>query len=134
MIDDIVDTAGTLCQAADALKDRGAATVAAYITHAVLSGSAVKRIEDSALDELFVTDTIPLKQDAKSCPRYASFELRISWPRRFAASATKNPSATSTSTDLLERPMGATPAITVTVTLIPRYTRQATRLSRPELR
>ncbi len=69
MIDDMVDTAGTLCNAADALKARGAATVAAYITHPVLSGSAVKRITDSALDELVVTDTIPLKQDARSCPK-----------------------------------------------------------------
>jgi ribose-phosphate pyrophosphokinase len=69
MIDDMVDTAGTLCNAADALKARGAATVAAYITHAVLSGPAVKRITDSALDELVVTDTIPLKQDAKNCPK-----------------------------------------------------------------
>jgi ribose-phosphate pyrophosphokinase len=69
MIDDMVDTAGTLCHAADALKARGATTVAAYITHAVLSGPAVKRITDSALDELVVTDTIPLKQDAKNCPK-----------------------------------------------------------------
>ncbi len=69
MIDDMVDTAGTLCNAAGALKARGARTVAAYITHPVLSGSAVKRITDSALDELVVTDTIPLKQDARSCPK-----------------------------------------------------------------
>ena len=69
MIDDMVDTAGTLCNAAGALKARGAATVAAYITHPVLSGSGRKRITDSALDELVVTDTIPLKQDARNCPK-----------------------------------------------------------------
>ena len=60
IVDDIVDTAGTLCQAAAALKDRGAAGVVAYITHPVLSGPAVERINDSALDSMFVTDTIPL--------------------------------------------------------------------------
>ncbi|HEX5787030.1 MAG TPA: ribose-phosphate diphosphokinase [Woeseiaceae bacterium] len=69
LIDDMVDTAGTLCHAAGALKRRGAATVAAYITHAVLSGPAVQRIGESALDEMVVTDTIPLKPDAKACPK-----------------------------------------------------------------
>ncbi|MFZ2507580.1 MAG: ribose-phosphate pyrophosphokinase [Steroidobacteraceae bacterium] len=69
MVDDLVDTAGTLCQAARALKDEGATRVTAYITHPVLSGSAVERIADSALDELVVTDTIPLRADAKTCKR-----------------------------------------------------------------
>ena len=69
MIDDMVDTAGTLCQAASALKDHGAASVAAYITHAVLSGPAVSRIADSELDEVVVTDTIPLKEEARACAR-----------------------------------------------------------------
>ena len=69
MIDDMVDTAGTLCHAAGALKARGAATVAAYITHAVLSGQAVKRISESALDEIVVTDTIPLKEEARKCTK-----------------------------------------------------------------
>ncbi len=69
MIDDMVDTAGTLCHAAGALKAHGAASVAAYITHAVLSGPAVSRISDSALDELVVTDTIPLGEEAKVCDR-----------------------------------------------------------------
>ena len=63
--DDIVDTAGTLAKAAQALKDEGAKSVAAYCTHAVLSGSAVQRIEDSALDQVVVTDTIPLRRDAQ---------------------------------------------------------------------
>ena len=67
MIDDRVDTAGTLCQAAHALKEHGAKTVAAYITHAVLSGPAVSRIVESELDEVVVTDTIPLKDEAQAC-------------------------------------------------------------------
>jgi ribose-phosphate pyrophosphokinase len=67
LVDDMVDTAGTLCQAAKALKDKGARRVAAYITHAVLSGPAVDRIEASALDELVVTDTIPLRENALAC-------------------------------------------------------------------
>jgi ribose-phosphate pyrophosphokinase len=69
MIDDIVDTAGTLCEAAHALKQRGAIRVVAYITHAVLSGPAVQRIETSELDELVVTDTIPLSEAAEACVR-----------------------------------------------------------------
>jgi ribose-phosphate pyrophosphokinase len=69
LIDDMVDTAGTLCLAAQALKDEGAARVVAYITHAVLSGGAVERIATSALDELVVTDTVPLSEAARACPR-----------------------------------------------------------------
>jgi ribose-phosphate pyrophosphokinase len=69
LIDDMVDTAGTLCQAAQALKDEGALKVVAYITHPVLSGNAVERISKSALDELVVTDTIPLSPAAKECGR-----------------------------------------------------------------
>jgi ribose-phosphate pyrophosphokinase len=69
LIDDMVDTAGTLCQAAQALKDEGATKVVAYITHPVLSGKAVEKISQSALDELVVTDTIPLSAAAKSCGR-----------------------------------------------------------------
>jgi ribose-phosphate pyrophosphokinase len=69
LIDDMVDTAGTLCLAAKALKDEGALKVVAYATHAVLSGTAVDRITSSALDELVVTDTLPLSQQAKACGR-----------------------------------------------------------------
>ena len=65
LVDDMVDTAGTLCKAADALKESGAAKVVAYCTHAVLSGNALKNIQDSQLDELIVTDTIPLSEAAK---------------------------------------------------------------------
>jgi ribose-phosphate pyrophosphokinase len=64
MIDDLVDTAGTLCHAAVALKKHGAIKVVAYCTHAVLSGAAIKNLNGSELDELVVTDTIPLSQDA----------------------------------------------------------------------
>ncbi len=69
MIDDMVDTAGTLCIAAQALKDEGATKVLAYITHPVLSGAAIERISKSALDELVVTDTIPLNEAARACSR-----------------------------------------------------------------
>lgn len=69
IMDDIVDTANTLCEAAAALKAHGARRVLAYITHPVLSGSAVERINQSQLDELVVTDTIPLREDAKQCSR-----------------------------------------------------------------
>jgi ribose-phosphate pyrophosphokinase len=69
LVDDLVDTAGTLCQAAQALKDEGALRVIAYITHPVLSGKAVERISTSALDELVVTDTIPLGEAARNCKR-----------------------------------------------------------------
>ena len=69
LVDDLVDTAGTLCQAAQALKGEGAERVIAYITHPVLSGKAVERISTSSLDELVVTDTIPLGEAAKNCKR-----------------------------------------------------------------
>src|SRR5579864_1487425 len=69
LVDDMIDTAGTLCLGAQALKDEGAATVVAYITHPVLSGGAVERISKSALDQLVVTDTLPLSQQAKACGR-----------------------------------------------------------------
>lgn len=65
IMDDMVDTAGTLCKAAQALKDRGATSVMAYCTHAVLSGGAIARIESSALDALVVTDTIPLAPESR---------------------------------------------------------------------
>ncbi len=69
IVDDLVDTANTLCEAATALKERGAERVLAYCTHAVLSGRAVERIAGAALDELVVTDTIPLREDAKACKK-----------------------------------------------------------------
>ena len=69
LVDDMVDTANTLCEAAQALKDHGATRVTAYCTHPVLSGSAVERIIHSQLDELVVTDTIPLSEEAKQCGR-----------------------------------------------------------------
>ncbi len=75
LIDDLVDTAGTLCQAAYALKENGAAKVVAYCTHPVLSGSAVKNIESSELDELVVTDTIPLGEAAAECTRIRQLSI-----------------------------------------------------------
>ena len=69
IMDDIVDTANTLCKAATALKEHGAKKVVAYCTHAVLSGGAVQRIATSELDELVVSDTIPLTEEAQACPR-----------------------------------------------------------------
>ena len=65
--DDIIDTAGTLCNAAKALKDKGAKAVKAYITHPVLSGPAIERLNKSDIDELIVTNSIPLNKDAKKC-------------------------------------------------------------------
>ncbi|HEY9033377.1 MAG TPA: ribose-phosphate diphosphokinase [Pseudomonadales bacterium] len=69
LVDDMVDTAGTLCKAAEALKEHGAKRVIAYCTHPVLSGPAIDNINNSQLDELVVTDTIPLSDAARACPR-----------------------------------------------------------------
>jgi len=69
IMDDMVDTAGTLVKAAQVLKEEGATKVVAYCTHAVLSGGAVERIGKSDLDELVVTDTIPLGEDARACKK-----------------------------------------------------------------
>lgn len=75
LVDDIVDTAGTLCKAAQALKERGATEVYAYTTHAVLSGPAIDNINASELDMLVVTDTVPLSKAAQSCPKIRSISL-----------------------------------------------------------
>ncbi|MFZ5654893.1 MAG: ribose-phosphate pyrophosphokinase [Pseudomonadota bacterium] len=75
LVDDIVDTAGTLCKAADALKEHGAAQVIAYCTHAVLSGPAIDNIEASALDALVVTNSIPLSERARDCPRIRQLSI-----------------------------------------------------------
>jgi ribose-phosphate pyrophosphokinase len=75
IMDDMVDTAGTLCKAAQALKDNGAKKVVAYCTHAVLSGSAVPRITESEIDELVVTDTVPLAHEAAACPRIRQISI-----------------------------------------------------------
>ncbi len=69
IVDDMVDTAGTLCQAVEALKERGAKGVFAYCTHAVLSGKAIENVENSTMDALVVTDTIPLSKEAAACTR-----------------------------------------------------------------
>jgi len=75
LVDDLVDTAGTLCKAADALKDHGASKVVAYCTHPVLSGKAIENIENSKLDELVVTDTIPLQEGAANCSRIRQLSI-----------------------------------------------------------
>ena len=75
IVDDMVDTAGTLCKAADALKDHGATQVVAYCTHPVLSGPAIENIEKSNLDSLVVTDTIPLNDTAKNCKRIRQLSM-----------------------------------------------------------
>jgi ribose-phosphate pyrophosphokinase len=75
IVDDIIDTAGTLCKAVDALKEHGANKVAAYITHPVLSGKAIKNIEASQIDDLIVTDTIQLRENALKCKRIRSLSL-----------------------------------------------------------
>jgi ribose-phosphate pyrophosphokinase len=75
LVDDLVDTAGTLCQAAGALKEQGAAMVSAYCTHPVLSGPAVDNINASALDELVVTNTIPLAAPARACPKIRQLSI-----------------------------------------------------------
>ena len=75
IIDDMVDTAGTLCQAADILMEKGAKEVVAYATHAVLSGNAVKNIEKSGLTELVTTNTIPLSEDAVSCSKIRQLSI-----------------------------------------------------------
>lgn len=75
LIDDMVDTAGTLCKAADALKENGAQKVYAYITHPVLSGPAIENIVKSTLDELIVTDTIPLSDKALNCGKIRTLTI-----------------------------------------------------------
>ena len=75
LMDDLVDTANTLCEAAAALKAHGASKVVAYCTHPVLSGRAVDRIAESVLDELIVTDTIPLTSQAKACGRIRQLSI-----------------------------------------------------------
>jgi ribose-phosphate pyrophosphokinase len=75
LIDDMVDTAGTLCEAAAAMKADGAKRVLAYCTHPVLSGGAVARIAQSQLDELVVTDSIPLSEDAQSCDKIRQLSI-----------------------------------------------------------
>jgi len=98
MVDDIVDTAGTLCAAAAALKARGAVKVAAYCTHAVLSGPAVDNLNNSQLDELVVTDTIPLSDVARVCTKIRQIsvaEMLAETMRRiaFGESVSSSPSA-----------------------------------------
>jgi len=75
IIDDLVDTAGTLGKAAGALKEQGAIKVVAYVTHPVLSGAAISNIQNSQLDAVVVTDTIPLTKEAKACPKIRQLSI-----------------------------------------------------------
>lgn len=75
IVDDIVDTAGTLCRAAEALKDQGAETVRAYCTHPILSGKAIENIDNSSLDELVVTNTCILREDAVACEKISQLDV-----------------------------------------------------------
>ena len=75
IVDDMVDTAGTLCQASDILKEKGANKVVAYATHAVLSGAAVDNITNSTLDEVVITNTIPLTDKAMTCPKIRQLSI-----------------------------------------------------------
>lgn len=75
LVDDMVDTAGTLCKAATALKENGAAKVVAYCTHPVLSGGALENLNNSLLDELVVTDTIPLSAEARACAKIRTLSM-----------------------------------------------------------
>jgi len=75
LVDDLVDTAGTLCKAGKALKEHGAARVVAYCTHPVLSGPAVSNIANSELDELVVSNTIPLRAEAAACDKIRQLSI-----------------------------------------------------------
>jgi ribose-phosphate pyrophosphokinase len=75
MVDDMVDTGGTLCQAAEILKEKGAKKVVAYATHAVLSGGAIENIGNSKLDEIVITNTIPLNQKATNCKKIRQLSI-----------------------------------------------------------
>ncbi len=75
LIDDMIDTAGTLCHAAQAIMDKGAKKVVAYATHAIFSGEAIKRITESVIDEVVVTDTIPLSEAARNCSKIKQLSI-----------------------------------------------------------
>ena len=75
VLDDIIDTAGTICNAAKAIKDQCAAAVKAYITHPVLSGPAIDRLNNSEIDELVVTNSIPLSHEGKKCSKIRVISL-----------------------------------------------------------
>lgn len=75
IVDDMVDTAGTLCQAANALKENGAKSVTAYCTHPVLSGKAIDNLNNSTIDALVITNTIPLSEAAQNCPKVKTLDI-----------------------------------------------------------
>jgi ribose-phosphate pyrophosphokinase len=75
LVDDMIDTAGTICQAARVLKERGARSVTALATHPVLSGPAIQRLTESYIDQVIVTNTIPLTQEAQSCAKIKTISV-----------------------------------------------------------
>ncbi len=91
MVDDMIDTGGTLCKAAEALKERGAKRVFAYATHPIFSGNAIQNIKNSVIDEFVVCDTIPLTPEIKALEKVRTLTLSgMLVPKRFVVSATKN--------------------------------------------
>ncbi len=90
LVDDMIDTGGTLCKAAEALKERGAKRVFAYATHPIFSGNAANNLRNSVIDEVVVCDTIPLSDEIKSLPNVRTLTCQVCWPKRFVVSATKN--------------------------------------------
>ena len=75
IVDDMIDTGGTLCKAAEALKERGAKRVFAYATHAVFSGNAAQNIKDSVIDEVIITDSVPLSEEMKAISKVKQLSL-----------------------------------------------------------
>ncbi len=91
MVDDMIDTGGTLCKAAEALKERGAKRVFAYATHPIFSGNAIQNIKNSVIDEFVVCDTIPLAPEIKALDKVRTLTLSgMPWLKLFAVSAMKN--------------------------------------------
>jgi len=103
IVDDMIDTGGTLCKAAEALKERGAKRVFAYATHPVFSGTAAKNISESVIDEVMVTDSIPLSDEMKSIGKVKLLTLAPCWPKPSVVSATKSLSPPCSSIDCQNR-------------------------------
>ncbi len=100
LVDDMIDTGGTLCKAAEALKERGAKRVFAYATHPIFSGNAANNLRNSVIDEVVVCDTIPLSDEIKSLPNVRTLTLSgMLVLKRFVVSATKNRSLPCSNTN-----------------------------------
>ena len=110
IVDDIADTAGTLCNAAEALKTEGAVKVSAYIVHPVLSGNAIEKISQSKLDQLVVTDTIPLSKEAQSCNKIRVVTMAPTLSQQVNLNATGRETDGKSSSRRLRR-AGSVPAV-----------------------